>query len=103
MKNLENIKESRLKDPEFKKRVMEHVVEVFTDTLTNPNYRHLFSDPQSVIDRVERGEKLEEDFNFLNGALVVAGQDMGLSPDEIDKLKTLVFEKPHERFVKSDE
>lgn len=103
MESLEKKNKSRLENPELRKNVINHVVDVFADTLTNPNYRHLFSDPQSVIDKVERGIKLEEDLNFLNGALVVAGQDMGLSPDEIDELRALIFEKPRNKFINNNE
>lgn len=90
-------KQSRLQVPEFRERVFGHLLDVLTEHMTNPVNSFMYPDPNMVVEKIKRGEKIDE--LTLLGATVVAGQDLRLSPDEIDELKGLIFENSPKRLV----
>ncbi|MEK7121335.1 MAG: hypothetical protein AAB857_01355 [Patescibacteria group bacterium] len=65
--------------------------------MTNPVDSFRYPDPNLVIEKIKLGEKID-DFSLV-GPLIVAGQDLRLSPDEIDQLKELIFENPPKRLA----
>ena len=87
----------RLKDPEFKRKVMDHLLDIMIEHMTHPANSFLYDDPSSIIDKIRTGQKIDE--LTLIGPLVVAGQDLRLSPDEIDQLKELIFKNPPKRLA----
>ena len=81
-------------DPKlFREKFREIYAERLLETMTDPSISYLYKAGlvQETIERVRRGGKIKSD-DFIDGALLVLGQDFRMTHDEIQQLREEYFE-----------
>lgn len=83
--------ESRISNPEIAKRFRDLFAEKLEDLVTGPSSKGKRFD-LGIVENVRRGGKIPHRIEY-DAKLIMAGQDLRLSPDEIDELREKFFEK----------
>ena len=85
-------KDLRKNNPLRWEDIKENVAVALEEAMTDPTYDKKYRDPHSVISSIREGKKIG--FDRLDYQTVIKiGQDLRLSPDEIDMLIDKIFEK----------
>jgi len=70
----------------------EKVAGALEELMTDPKFSWIYKDPHSIISSIRKGEKIPSD-RLSYDTVVRVGQDLGLTPDEIDELVDNIFNK----------
>ena len=73
-------------------KAREEVAVALEELMTDPEFSRIYKDPHSTISSIRKGEKVPSD-RLSYDTVVRVGQDLRLTPDEIDELTDNIFNK----------
>jgi len=73
-------------------KAREEVAVALEELMTDPEFSRIYKDPHSIISSIRKREKVPSD-RLSYDTVVRVGQDLRLTPDEIDELTDNIFNK----------
>ena len=74
-------------------KARDKVADELVETLTDPEWASLFPNPQEIVNAIKAGtlDRYWDKGGLISGVIVRVGQDLRLTPDDIDILKIRIF------------